>query len=174
MIRQASILYRPRRISLERSIELAREVEAFNAEYCAVLDAGLVEQWPDFFTEEGIYRITARENAELNLPVGLVYAHGRNMMIDRAIAISSTQMYAPRYNLHLVSNTRVTDETKDGYILAQANFVLLQTLVEGPSTIHMAGTFYDHFVRQKDGLLLKERQAIYDTTIIANDLIYPL
>lgn len=174
MIEQASILFRPRKISLERSVALVREVEAFNAEYCAVLDAGLVEQWPDFFTEDGIYRITARENAELNMPVGLVYAHGRNMMIDRAIAISRTQMFAPRYNLHLVSNTRVTDEAQDGSIEAQANFVLLQTLVEGPSTIHMAGTFYDHLVRKEGGLLLKERQAIYDTTIIANDLVYPL
>ncbi|MFI5446468.1 aromatic-ring-hydroxylating dioxygenase subunit beta [Polaromonas sp. UC242_47] len=174
MIEQTSILFRPRKISRERSAVLAREVEAFNAEYCAVLDAGLVEQWPDFFTEDGIYRITARENAELNMPVGLVYAHGRNMMIDRAIAISRTQMFAPRYNLHLVSNTRVTDETEDGSIEAQANFVLLQTLVEGPSTIHMAGTFYDHLVRKEGGLLLKERQAIYDTTIIANDLVYPL
>lgn len=174
MIEQASILFRPRKISLERAVELAREVEAFNADYCAVLDAGLVEQWPDFFTEDGIYRITARENAELDMPVGLVYAQGRNMMIDRAIAISRTQMFAPRYNLHLVSNHRVTDEAPDGSIVAQANFVLLQTLVEGPSTIHMAGTFYDRFVRTEDGLLLKERQAIYDTTIIANDLVYPL
>ena len=174
MTEQASILFRPRKISLERSIALAREVEAFNADYCAALDAGLVEQWPDFFTEDGLYRITARENAELNMPVGLVYAHGRNMMIDRAIAISRTQMFAPRYNLHLVSNTRVTDEAEDGSIAAQANFVLLQTLVEGPSTIHMAGTFYDHLVRKEGGLLLKERQAIYDTTIIANDLVYPL
>ena len=53
-------------------------------------------------------------------------------------------------------------------------FLLLQTLVEGPSTIHMAGTYYDRFVRVDGALLLKERQAIYDTTIIANDLVYPL
>ena len=174
MTELASILFRPRRIALARAMTLTREVEAFNADYCAVLDAGLVEQWPDFFTEDAIYRITARENAELGMPVGLVYAHGRDMMIDRAIAISRTQMFAPRYNLHVLGNTRVTDEAQDGSIAAQANFVLLQTLVEGPSTIHMAGTFYDRFVRKDDGLLLKERQAIYDTTIIANDLVYPL
>lgn len=171
---QISTLYRPLTISLARSIALAREVEAFNAEYCAILDAGMVEKWPDFFTEDGIYRITSRENAELDMPVGLVYASGRDMMIDRAVAIGRTQMFAPRYNLHLVSNVRVTAEGADGSLQAQANFVLLQTLVEGPSTVHMAGTFYDRFVRNGDGLLLKERQAIYDTTIIANDLVYPL
>ena len=169
-----SKLFRPRLVGLRRAVELAREVEAFNVEYCAVLDAGLVEQWPDFFTENGLYRITARENAELGMPVGLVYCQGRNMMIDRAIAIGRTQMFAPRYNLHLVSNTRVTEEQADGTIVAQANFVLLQTLIEGPSTIHMAGVFYDRFVRDGENLLLAERQAIYDTTIIANDLVYPL
>lgn len=166
--------FRQRRIAPARALALAREVELFNAEYCAVLDAGLVEQWPAFFTEDAVYRITARENAELGMLVGLVYAQGRAMMEDRAIAISRTQMFAPRYSLHLVTNTRVTDEKPDGEIVAQANFVLLQTLVEGPSTIHMAGTFYDRFVREGDALLLKERQAIYDTTIIANDLVYPL
>ncbi|HSW17800.1 MAG TPA: aromatic-ring-hydroxylating dioxygenase subunit beta [Ramlibacter sp.] len=171
---EASILFRPRTLELQRAIALRHEVESFNTEYCASLDAGHIEQWPEFFTEDAIYRITARENAELNMPVGLVYAHGRDMMHDRAIAISRTQMFAPRYNLHLVTNVRVTAEADDGCIEAQANFVLLQTLVEGPSTIHMAGTYYDRFVRKDGGLLLKERQAIYDTTIIANDLVYPL
>jgi 3-phenylpropionate/cinnamic acid dioxygenase small subunit len=167
-------LYRERRIDAARALVLRQEIEAFNAEYCAVLDAGLVEAWPAFFTEDGLYRITARENAELGMPVGLVYAQGRAMMHDRAVAIARTQMFAPRYNLHLVTNTRVTAESADGAIEAQANFLLLQTLVEGPSTIHMAGTYHDRFVRADGALLLAERQAIYDTTIIANDLVYPL
>ena len=44
--------------------ELRFAVEEFNAEYCAVLDSGEIEQWPDFFTEDAVYRITARENAD--------------------------------------------------------------------------------------------------------------
>ena len=167
-------VYRESSLGTTRAIELRLEIENFHAEYCAVLDAGLVEQWPRFFTEDALYRITARENAELNLPVGLIYAEGIGMMRDRAVAIANTQMFAPRYNLHLVTNTRVTDETADGDIVAQANFMLLQTLVEGPTTMHMAGTYHDRFQRTGNGLLLHERQVIYDTTIIANDLVYPV
>lgn len=167
-------LYLPRKLSAARAIELIREVELFNADYCAALDSLEVEAWPAFFTEDATYRITARENFERNLPVGLVYAQGRDMMEDRAVAISRTQMFAPRYMLHQVTNTRVMTEGEDGSLEAQANFVLLQTLVEGPTTLHMAGTYYDKFVRNGDSLLLKERQAVYDTTIIANDLVYPL
>ena len=167
-------LYVPQTLPVARAIALRHEVEAFNAEYCAMLDTGSVERWPEFFVEDCIYRITARENAELGMPVGLVYAQGRAMLHDRAIAISRTQMFAPRYNLHMVSNTRVTSESASGEIAVQANFMLLQTLIEGPTTIHMAGSYFDRFVRDGDRLMLKERQVIYDTTIIANDLVYPV
>ena len=102
--------------------------------------------------ETALYRVTARENAELNLPVGLVYAEGRDMMHDRAVAISRTQMFAPRYMLHMVSNTRVTSETPDGEIAASSTFLLMQTLVEGPTTLHLAGSYHDRFVRENGTL----------------------
>ena len=167
-------LYKERKLDAARAQALRLEVEAFNSEYCAVLDTGEIESWPAFFTQNCIYRITARENAELGLPVGLIYAEGRGMLHDRAVAIAKTQMFAPRYMLHLVTNTRVTDESSAGTISSQSNFLLLQTLVEGPTTIHMAGTYQDRFVRDDASLLLKERQVIYDTTIIANDVVYPV
>src|ERR1700709_15709 len=97
-------LYRERGIAPARAVALRHEIEDFNSDYCAVLDAGQVEAWPAFFTEDGIYRVTARETAELGLPVGLIYAQGRDMMHDRAVAIARTLMFAPRYNLHLVTN----------------------------------------------------------------------
>lgn len=165
--------YQPSRIPPAQAQKILVEIEAFNAEYCAVLDSGHVELWPEFFCEDAIYRITARENVERDLPVGLVYAEGKNMMIDRAVAIARTQMFAPRYTLHLVTNTRVIDETEAG-IQAEANFLLIQTLVEGPSTLHLAGRYYDMFIREGDRLLLKDRQVIYDTSILANDLVYPV
>lgn len=175
MARTNRYRYKPSRLDPATARALLLEVQAFNANYCAVLDHGEVESWPDFFTEDAIYRITARENAERGLPVGLVYAEGRDMIHDRAVAISRTQMYAPRYTLHILSNTRVIDRTDAGDIASETNFLLVQTLVESPSTLHLAGRYYDTFVRDGDqGLLLKERQVIYDTTILANDLVFPV
>jgi anthranilate 1,2-dioxygenase small subunit len=149
-------------------------VEEFNAEYCAVLDSGEVEKWPEFFTEDAVYRLTAKENADSGLPVGLVYAEGKGMLHDRAVAISRTQMFAPRYNLHVVGNVRILQQLSDGEFTAQSNFMLLQTLVDGPTTLHLAGRYFDRFVVTDKGLLLKERQAIYDTTMLANDVVYPV
>lgn len=154
--------------------ELRFAVEEFNAEYCAVLDSGEVEKWPEFFTEDAIYRITAKENADAGLLVGLVYAEGRKMLHDRAVAINRTQMFAPRYNLHVTGNVRVLALQEDGEFSAQSSFMLLQTLVDGPTTLHLAGRYFDRFVREGNRLLLRERQAVYDTTMIATDLVYPV
>ncbi|HEV8110461.1 MAG TPA: aromatic-ring-hydroxylating dioxygenase subunit beta [Burkholderiales bacterium] len=153
--------------------ELRLEIEEFHAAYCWTLDCGDVEHWPEYFTEDAVYRITARENADAGLPVGLVYADSRAMIRDRAFALKHTQMYAPRTLQHLVTNVRVL-QAKGDAIKAQSNYLLLQTLVDGPTTIQQSGRYYDTFVRKGGKLLLKERQCIYDTVLIANDLVLPV
>ena len=153
--------------------ELRFEIEEFHAEYCDTLDRGAIEDWAQYFTEDGVYRVTARENADAGLPVGLVYAEGRAMIRDRAFAIARTQMFAPRYLRHFVSNVRVLEMTGDE-VKAQANYLLLQTLMEGPTTIQQAGRYDDVFVRVDGKLRLKSRDCIYDTLIIPNDLVFPV
>jgi anthranilate 1,2-dioxygenase small subunit len=153
--------------------ELRMEIEEFHADYCWTLDCGDVERWPEYFTDDAVYRITARENADAGLPVGLVYADSKAMIRDRAFAIKHTQMYAPRTLQHLVTNVRVL-QVKGDAIKAQSNYLLLQTLVDGPTTIQQSGRYYDTFVRKGAKLLLKERQCIYDTVLIANDLVLPV
>lgn len=160
-------------IAQDKARDARAAVEDFHTEYCAVLDSGAIENWPDFFTHDCVYRVTEFENAAGGYPVGLVYAEGRDMLRDRAVAISRTQMFAPRQMLHLVTNVRILD-ANDEEIVAQSNYILLQTLVEGATTLHQAGRMYDRFARGEGGLLLKERQAIYDTALIANDLAYPV
>jgi len=166
--------YQVSALPVKRALELKREISLFNSNYCAALDTAHVELWPNFFTEDAVYRMTSRENVDLDMPVGLVYAEGRPMMHDRATAIANTQMFAPRYMKHIVTNTRPIEE-KGKYLSATSNFILLQTLVEGPSTLHLTGTYHDVFERQEDDtLLLKERQVVFDTSIIANDVVYPV
>ena len=153
--------------------ELRFEIEEFHAEYCDTLDRGAIEDWASYFTEDAVYRVTARENADAGLPVGLVYAEGRAMIRDRAFAIARTQMFAPRYLRHFVSNVRVMEAT-GVEVKAQANYLLLQTLMEGPTTIQQAGRYDDVFVRVDGKLRLKSRDCIYDTLIIPNDLVFPV
>lgn len=168
-----TLAYNPPVISPARSAELRAEIESFHVEYCAVLDANEVERWPDFFSADATYRITSRENAHLGMPVGLVYCEGRDMIVDRALAVAHSQMFAPRHMLHVLGLTRVLDETVDT-ISAQTPFLLMQTLVEGPTTVHMSGVYHDDFIRQDGRLLIASREVVYDTQILDTALAYPV
>ncbi|HEV2550876.1 MAG TPA: aromatic-ring-hydroxylating dioxygenase subunit beta [Stellaceae bacterium] len=154
--------------------ELRLEIEEFNSAYAAVLDAGKIEEWPHFFTEDAIYRITGRENADAGLPVGLVYCEGMSMLRDRALAIAKTTMFAPRYLLHLMSNVRVLSSSTSGVINATANYALFETLVDEKTILQQVGRYHDRFVRGAAGLLLKERICVYDSLIIDTALVFPV
>jgi 3-phenylpropionate/cinnamic acid dioxygenase small subunit len=156
-----------------RSAQLRAEIESFHVEYCAVLDANDIERWPDFFHADATYRITSRENAHFDMPVGLVYCEGKDMIIDRALAVAHSQMFAPRHMLHVLGTARVLDEVEET-ITAQTPFLLMQTLVEGPSTIHLCGVYHDSFVRQEGQLLIAKREVVYDTQILDTALAYPV
>ena len=154
--------------------ELRLEIEEFNMEYAAVLDAGRVQDWPQFFADDAVYRITARENADAGLPVGLVYCEGIGMLRDRALAISRTTMFAPRYLLHQVTNTRVLGVEASGEIVAEASYALFETLVDEKTTLQQVGRYHDRFVRRDGHLKLKARDCVYDSLIIDTALIYPV
>lgn len=154
--------------------ELRLEIEEFNIDYAHTLDEGDLETWPDYFTANGFYRITSRENAEAGLPIGVVYCDGRGMLVDRIRAVMKTTMHEPRYLRHYNSNVRVLGVEANGVVRASANYLVVETLMEGETRILQAGRYDDTFVREAGQLLLRTRDCIYDTLNITNAFIYPV
>jgi len=154
--------------------ELRLEIEEFNTAYARVLDAAEIDRWADFFTDDGFYRITARENHDDNLPVGLVWCDGRRMLRDRAAAVKHTMVYAPRYLRHYTSNVVVLGVAADGAIEAESNYLVVETLMEDETRIFQAGRYIDRFVRVGAELRLKSRDCVYDSLLIPNDVVYPV
>ena len=52
---------------------------AFHAAYADTIDSDRLEQWPDFFAPDALYRITHVENEQQGLPAGIVWADSRAM-----------------------------------------------------------------------------------------------
>ncbi len=154
--------------------ELRFEIEEFNTEYAQLLDEGNLYDWPKFFTDDGFYRITGRENADEGLPIGLIYCDGMGMLIDRTRAIVKTTMHAPRYLRHYNSNVQVLGVGDNDEIEARSNYLVVETLMEDETRIFQAGRYDDVFARVDGGLKLKKRDCVYDSLIIPNALIYPV
>jgi anthranilate 1,2-dioxygenase small subunit len=156
------------------SMLLHHEVERFNVDYAQALDEQRLADWAEMFTEDGHYIVISRENADRNMPVGLIYCENRGMIRDRAFALEKTAMFAPRYLRHLISNVSVA-QSADGQYEAQANYAVLQVLFDRPdATIHQVGRYQDVFRRVDGGLKLAKRRCIYDNLLVPNALCIPV
>src|ERR1700749_3534560 len=112
---------------LKAGYELRARIEALYYEYAAILDDKEFDRWPDLFTETCFYRVTSRENIELDLPLGIILAESRGMLKDRVVALKETSMYVPRRVRHFITNIRIADPTPEG-VKVRANFSVHQTL----------------------------------------------
>ena len=116
----------------DRRIEallLHRDVEEFNSAYAAALDENRLTDWAEMFADDAFYVVISRENADRNMPVGLIYCENKDMILDRALAMK-TEMFAPRYLRHIVGNVQVLGEEPNGEFRARANYVVIQVLFE--------------------------------------------
>ena len=53
---------------MDNNLQLWVELSELQHRYVHALDNNLLEQWPDFFIEEGRYEIVSKENADRGLP----------------------------------------------------------------------------------------------------------
>src|SRR6266480_5739245 len=92
------------------------EIAELYADYAHCLDADRLEEWPEFFTEDCTYRVTSAENYEAGLPLGIIYATSKNMLVDRVMALRRANIYEPQRYRHLISAMRI--EGDEGQALA--------------------------------------------------------
>jgi anthranilate 1,2-dioxygenase small subunit len=83
-------------------------------------------------------------------------------------------VFSPRYLRHYITNTRIVSIGDDHSIESEANYLVLQTQLGEPTIIFQSGRYVDRFIRSRNGLLLKERHCVYDSTIIDTDLVFPV
>jgi 3-phenylpropionate/cinnamic acid dioxygenase small subunit len=141
--------------------------------YFDTLDAGRLEEWPDFFVTECRYRIISRENYEAGQGLCIMQADSKGMLSDRVRAILKTQVYAPRYCRRFYSGLRVA-KAVGGELEVRQNVLIVQTLLNKPSEILGCGAGHDRLVMNESGeLKFVDRTLILDTEMIRNSMIYP-
>jgi 3-phenylpropionate/cinnamic acid dioxygenase small subunit len=150
----------------------ARLADLYGA-YDEALAEGQYERWPEFFTEDCVYKITSRENYEAGLPVGLVTAESRAMLTDRVAAIRKTMLYAPRIVRNLTAGILLRAIEADGMRLS-ASFAVFQTLLNEPAAVFLCGRYYDRVVEEAGALRFAERVCVTDATLVPTSLIFPL
>ena len=154
-------------------LALQFEVDQLNAAYAAALDEKRFDDWPEFFLEDGHYKLQARENFDRGLPLALMALESRGMMKDRVYGVTQTIYHGPYYMRHVVSPARVLP-VEGEVIRAEANYAVFRTKPGGVSEVYNVGRYVDELVRADGVLKFKSRLCVYDSEMILNSLIYPV
>ncbi|GLQ49194.1 aromatic-ring-hydroxylating dioxygenase subunit beta [Dyella flava] len=143
------------------------------ADYASAVDSGNWNLWPEFFTEQCVYRVQPRENFERGFPLATLAFESKQMLEDRVYGIQETLFHDPYYQRHIVS-APLLHKVDDGRIYSEANYVVIRTKLSQLSTVFNAGRYLDEIVATPDGLKFASRLVIYDSEMIPNSLIYPI
>ncbi|MDX2424938.1 MAG: aromatic-ring-hydroxylating dioxygenase subunit beta [Cycloclasticus sp.] len=153
--------------------ELKSEVEDLLNAYAQCIDDDDLENWPNFFTEQCLYRIIPRENHEVGLPVAVIWCDSKGMLNDRVTALRHANVYQVQWYRHIISNPRILSFDGDE-IHVQSNYAVFKTCNDGESTVYNVGRYVDVIVRDNGILKFKERSAIYDTHKITTLMVIPI
>ena len=143
------------------------------ADYASAVDAGQWDRWPEFFTDDGIYRLQPRENHERGFPLATLAFTGKGMMRDRAYGIRETLFHDPYYQRHVVG-TPLVRQAQPGRWHCEANYAVFRTKLSELSTVFNVGRYLDVVVRTDEGLKFARRECIYDSEMVPNSIIYPI
>src|SRR4029079_8125471 len=122
--------------------DLQRDVERLHARYVHALDTDQLEQWPNFFTQNGRYRIATAENEARGLPIPVLYCEGRAMLRDRIASLRHANIYEPQRYRHIVSSLLV-GEKSGNTVKASAGFLVVRIMDNGEATFFASGRYED-------------------------------
>jgi salicylate 5-hydroxylase small subunit len=148
-------------------------IQQLYADYASAVDSGQWDLWPEFFTDQCIYKIQPRENFERGFPLSTLALTSKAMLKDRVYGIRETLYHDPYYQRHVVGAPMVR-KFEDGRIHCEANYAVFRTKFDKESTVFNVGRYLDIIVQTPEGFKFAERICVYDSEMIPNSIIYPI
>ena len=156
-------------VNFETHVALSR----LYADYALAVDSGQWDLWPEFFTEQCVYKLIPRENHERGFPLCTLSFTSKGMLKDRVYGIQETLYHDPYYQRHVVG-APVVRKVEGERIHAEANYAVFRTKLDKESTVFNVGRYIDTIVQTPEGLKFAERLCVYDSEMIPNAIIYPI
>ena len=147
---------------------------ALNADYARAIDDDRLEDWPEFFCDPCLYKITTAENHARGLEAGLVYADSRAMLRDRVAALRRANIYERQRYRHVVGLPAVRAGEGD-LVVVESPFVVIRIMRDGTMDVFATGRYLDRVHAADDGALrLAERIVVCDGSRVDTLLALPL
>lgn len=150
------------------------EISSLNAACAAALDSDRLEEWPGFFLDPCVYKVTTADNYAKGYPVGLIYADSRAMLADRITALRQANIYERQRYRHILGLPILRD-AGDGVVASETSFAVIRTMRDGAMIVFAAGVYLDKLARDGSGSWrYAERIVVCDSPVIDTLLAIPL
>jgi 3-phenylpropionate/cinnamic acid dioxygenase small subunit len=144
-----------------------------NAEYACALDDDRLEEWPELFVEDCLYKVTSADNYKRGMQAGLIYADSRNMLRDRVSALREASIYERQSYRHIVG-LPVLLKAGDGAERCETPFIVVRIMRDGKMDLFAAGRYLDKVVEEGGALKFRERLVVCDSSRFDTLLAIPL
>jgi anthranilate 1,2-dioxygenase small subunit len=161
----------------DASSSLRRITEAqarqHQAAYVYTIDEGPLSDWPTFFTDPCLYRITTRMNEERKMPLSIMLCDNHAMLYDRVEAVEKANIFEPHFYRHILSDSRVLAATED-LLTLETSFICVRSMLDGRMDLFTAGKYVDQIVKQDGRCLFKSKTVVLDHSRIDTLIAIPL
>lgn len=159
------------------TLETRQAIEDLMHDYVHCIDDDDLERWPTLFAAQCLYRVVPRENADLNLPIAIMFCDSQGMLQDRVTAHRKANLFGAHFYRHIVSSIRITSEDH-GVFSVRANYVVFRTAADavhyGTTEVYSVGTYRDTIIFEDGAPKFREKIVIVDTSKILSLLVTPL
>jgi anthranilate 1,2-dioxygenase small subunit/terephthalate 1,2-dioxygenase oxygenase component beta subunit len=167
------------------NLEHVARVADLNARYADAIDADRLEAWPDFFLDDGRYRITTAENVAQGLPLSIMYAASQAMLRDRVTALREANVYEGQRYRHVLGTPLIIAPSPPspasgggwggGGLRARTSFMVARVMRTGDTMLFATGCYEDRVVLDvSGGARFVEKTVILDSQQIDTLLAIPL
>ncbi|ACK50428.1 aromatic-ring-hydroxylating dioxygenase beta subunit [Methylocella silvestris BL2] len=155
------------------NIEALLDVAHLQNSYVQAIDDDKLESWPNFFTDQCLYKLSPRENYDENLPACLIMCDSKAMLEDRIVSYRNANIYNCHFTRHIVGMPRITASNGET-ISAETSYAIFQTQLNGETSVFQVGRYLDTIVNDHGQLKFKEKICVFDTYRVHRLLATPV
>jgi len=150
------------------------EIAGLNGACASAIDSGRLEDWPEFFLDQCLYKVTTADNYEKGYQAGLIYADSKAMLADRISALREANIYERQRYRHILGMPLIVG-APDGTATAETSFLVVRTMRDGQMMVFAAGVYLDKLQRNDAGAWrYAERIVVCDSQRFDTLLAIPL
>lgn len=156
-----------------RNPDILFQLALLNSDYAACIGTDRLEEWPEFFLDTCLYKITTAENRKRGYEAGVIYADSKAMLRDRVAALREANIFERQSYRHILGMPR-PQQMVDGVVACETPFLVVRTMRDGRMDLFATGVYLDRVRIAEADLRFAERIVVCDSVRFDTLLAIPL